>query len=138
MKEELKNKLQDNAMELLEFVDKSKDFVVDQAPIYVQELLTFHMLEKSISIICFGLLFIISSIMMIIIFKDYRKMRGDCASESFMYRTDTAGIGIIFAFCYIFLILLTPLIIYNDVKEIAKAKYAPRVLIIEKLQDFVK
>ena len=47
MNEEIKKKLEENAVGLLEFVEKSKDFVLEQAPLYVQELVAFHFISNA-------------------------------------------------------------------------------------------
>ena len=128
MKEESKTKLQETATELLDFVNTSKDFVLEQTPLYVQEVVEFHFLENAISA---GLNLVIAIVTLLVItFASYK-----------IYKKDTSNWDVEWFVVALIAILSAMILIVSGEyttkysKECYKAKYAPRVLIIEKLTE---
>ena len=123
MNKELEDKLAENAANLLEFVEKSSSFVVEQAPLYVQELIPFHFFENAFTFVTSVLIMLA---MLIPFFWFKRVWRW----------ADEEGIQpAIMSFCLpILIICIQYLTLEKSGKECFKAKYAPRVLIIEKLR----
>lgn len=118
----IQEKLQESAGKLLDFVEKSGDFVVEQAPLYVQELVEYHFFENLLGlVICvFFLISIISACLLTI--RNRLKYSDDKFPEC------------LFALAFSIVFTIPCIIEGSDyIKECYKAKYAPRVLIVEKL-----
>ena len=120
---EIEEKLKESAGKLLDFVEKSGDFVVEQTPLYVQELIEYHFFENLLGLVISSFLFFagISTWVVILVFitkSKYNDKIFDCAMTSI-----------------ISMVILTPVtmgvVFYG--KECYKAKNTPRVLIVEKL-----
>ncbi len=126
MNEEIKKKLEENAVGLLEFVEKSKDFVLEQAPLYVQELVAFHFISNAATLTGILIFFFTVLIFFIKSFKYGLKHE----FEDFPHVLFPAISGL--------LLIASVLMVCDFGAKVAiecyKAKYAPRVLIIEKLR----
>jgi len=127
MKEEIKKKLEENAIELLDFVKKSTEFVVDQAPIYIQELLSYHFFENILSLILYLFIRSISSVISIISLR--------WGSRNKWKQEEHIVVPAIATIVFIAALIIGGVGAVERVKECYKAKYAPRVLIIEKLKS---
>ena len=128
MKEELKTKLQETATELLDFVNNSKDFVLEQTPLYVQEVVEFHFIDNALSAGMCGVF--ILCVLIITAFSSYKVYKVD--------RSDWGIEWITLGAILILIVVLTHIMgerLIEHSKECYKAKYAPRVLIIEKLSE---
>lgn len=127
---DLTTQLQENAVELLTFVKQSKDFMVEQAPMYVQELVEFHFFENMISTITGVVVLATILLLVILIQKNIINKLEEQFDKNMTYLVLSICLGIPF------------LAVIGDItkhtKECYKAKYAPRVLIIEKLSEIVK
>jgi hypothetical protein len=125
MKEELVEKLNESGVEaitsVLEFMKSGTNFVAEQAPLYVQELLQWGFYDNLISAIIvgiFSLIFLIASAL------SFRKM----------IKEDEPPLLIIVGVFAIFSIGFFIDCVSNT-KECIKIKVAPRVYIIESLTN---
>jgi hypothetical protein len=126
MNKELENKLTENAAEILAFVEKSSSFVVEQAPLYVQELIQFHFWSNLITVI---LLLIALGVTIPIFYKSMKiGIEDRWCSDLYFFSSVISGVIVLF------MLIAIGTIGGPAIKECVKAKYAPRVLIIEKLR----
>ena len=121
-------KLKESAGKLLDFVEKSGDFVVEQAPLYVQELVEYHFIQNLVP--CIASLIGFLALISIALWGAYKINKKDTSR----WEIEWMPISIGYALLLITIGFLTSEITYH-VTECYKAKYAPRVLIIEKLNN---
>ena len=119
----IEEKLKESAGKLLDFVEKSGDFVVEQTPLYVQELVEYHFFENLLGLVISSVLFFAGILIWVVILVSITKSKRsdkifDCTMTSIMS-----------------IAILTPVTmsVVCFGKECYKAKNTPRVLIVEKL-----
>lgn len=129
MNEDIKDLLVDNARGISEYVKQSKDFVLEQAPLYIQELCSIHFFDNAVNATVFALLTLITIGVCLGLCKSILKTEEDV--DKVLCISLVIGLGTTFA---------GPMIknTCDSVKESYKAVYAPRVLIMEKAADLVK
>lgn len=125
MNEEITHKLQEQLIGLLEWLDQAAEFVVEQAPLLVQELLTYHTLA--------GFYYVGGLVLITLLFA------GIALGSQLRYdKTGSEGAEILGMTSVIFgLISLTCSIIAGSVwiPIIVKIKYAPRMFLMEYLRE---
>jgi len=122
----MKEKLEENALELLDFVKQSKDFGIEQAPLYVQELVEFHFFDNAFSVIVGVFLITITIVISFFLYRWGAKNKWEDDQHIFIPMILITTLSTL-SLC------ATGQISYS-LKECYKAKHTPRVLIIEKLR----
>jgi len=119
-------KLEQYIDELIEAVKSGMDFAGDQAPLYVEELLSYAVYYHTIYIIGFSIAFLICLFVTI-----NTKKSWDNASyvDSLEWGVATYLAGIISA---IFAILIT-----SNITSLIKVFVAPRVYLLEKIMNLI-
>lgn len=115
----MKEELLKNLLSIIDYVKQGADFAVNQAPLFIQEYLKYHLaLHIFWGVICFiGL--ILSIWFFIFVFKDMKKCHDDPS-----------------ILCVPVLVILVPFIgfIINSV-YLLKIYFAPRVYLVESLLE---
>lgn len=119
----IEEKLKESAGKLLDFVEKSGDFIVEQAPLYVQELIEYHFFENLLGLVLCSVLFFISVSIWVVILVFITKSK---YNDKIYECTITSVLSITI------LIPITMGVVCFG-KECYKAKNTPRVFIVEKL-----
>jgi len=136
MKQEIQDKIQENAVGLLDFVSQSKDFILEQAPIYVQELVQLHFIDNISSLIIKSILLLLCLVLTVSAISKRNEMIKSTTScevvDAICECTLRVGALLILAISFL------SNGIKKDAVECYKAKYAPRVLIIEKLNKEIR
>jgi hypothetical protein len=122
----MNEELQKSLGQILDWCNQGGDFVKEQAPLYAQELISFYILERSLAI-AFILIFMAAMLYSIRFLpkKVDRKVDGYLADND--ARSFAIG-GMLFVFVTLAICL------FSSACDIAKAKMAPRVLIVEHIQ----
>ena len=122
----MKKELQEKALEMLSWVEQAKDFTLEQAPLYIRELVELHFMENAISTLVgsLGLLLVLVLTVCALLAVNKKAPSDDKAPA---------------IICLLALVLPLIFMLGNQVKkttiECYKAKYAPRVLVIDKLRS---
>ena len=108
------------------------DFVSQQAPQVAQEYVAWHMIDNGVSLACkLGTYFVFVAIGLFIAWK---------LSKSVGRETRECGVPMVFGFVLITSMAVAgPMCIESskNIKEILKAKYSPRIVLIEKAAELV-
>ena len=128
----VKDKLIEHANKLLNWTDSATQFVADEAPEYVQELITFKMLDSIVSLVVFFSIIVIVAFIGWLVNKNISKQNKGAPYT-------IAGI-IIFLMLLFAMTSLTEQdsFMFGNIRVIIKAKYAPRVLIVDELKATIK
>ena len=124
---EINNKIKESAVELLDFVNNSKDFVVEQAPLYVQELVHYHYIENLTSLVLNSILLLVSVLVSSIL--SYKVWKRGSDWDEYWEAHVLVYVGAI----SLVVVIISCITIPSSFKECYKAKETPRVLIVEKL-----
>jgi len=128
MNEELKAKLNEMSLSLIEQIQNGAAWAGEQTNLFVQELIYLHILENSIQFAAF-----LSLSIMLLVFALYLKKLANKTED------DDDKIGYYFGiFLSLFgsLLIFIPNAIYNGT-DICKGIWAPRVVIVEKLKSLL-
>ena len=107
--------------ELLELVKSTKDFTLEQAPLYFQELVAYEISSSCVAIMACTIFLILSLSFLI---NDKKSMSTD---SKLIINTICSIIAFTSIIC-----------LFENVDSVIKAKIAPRVMIIDKLKQAVK
>ena len=125
MSEEIK----ENISELLEFVNQTKDFAVEQAPLLIKELIQFTIYESIFNLVTVALIGVTFIICGYLVKRNW----------DYLYEKDWGAVimpvGMIAIVIYM---TVGSILTYESTSNLIKANYAPRLLIIEKLTGAIK
>lgn len=122
----MKKELQEKALEMLSWVEQAKDFTLEQAPLFIKELVELHFMENAINTLVglLGLLLLLVLTVYTILVVNKKLPSGDKVPA---------------ITCLLLLVLPIGGLLVNQIiktgMECCKAKYAPRVLVIDKLRS---
>jgi len=125
----IEKKITEDATKLLDWANSAGEFVADQAPIYVQELIKWKFFDASVNAVvisCLSLLLILIAIYLI---------RG-CVRAS-KKDSDYYLILVPISICW-FVVLIPTSMSIAHIKNAVKCKIAPRVVVVEELSKIIK
>ena len=116
------NELKESLKVILEFVESSKGFVIEQTPLYVQELLTYLIIIDSIGVGIASAFLIISVVLPILIYRKYRE-------------TDTLIACITVGSIVGFISLIS---FIANLMHLIKVLVAPRLIVVEHISKMLQ
>lgn len=122
MKEEIIN----NLAGIIEYVKQGTDFIKEQAPLYVQEIIDFRIWTSAFEVILYLSITILLIWCMVKLHKEIIKEGGDESEFAPIY------------FLLGLLIIVGVVLISVSIESLIQAIIAPRVYVLEKLLSLVK
>lgn len=116
----MKEKILENLNYFLEYIKQGTDFIKDQAPLYVQELIKYHTALYFIYIV---ICFIILIVTLYMFFRGLKILKQNSMSDMGCAAMTIGGFGIV---------ITTAFLIYN-ITCFAQVYFAPRVFILKYL-----
>ena len=128
MNEELQERMMSYLKTLEGAVSSTSDFVIDQAPMYVQEIIRWQIVAGIISCVFFSAL---ALIFFVINFTKLRSMRKDSDEIKMQDGWGYGSVAIVLMFCSI-----ACASVFGS--QSLKAYIAPRIVIVEQLQKVIR
>lgn len=122
----MKEEIIKNLSGIIEYVKQGADFVKEQAPLYIQEMINYGIWTSVFEVIVFSICTILS-VYGLLKFIKWLKKEEECY-EDHIVEFVVAGV----------IIFLFALLVFNCVEELIKAVAAPRVYVVEKLLSLGK
>jgi multisubunit Na+/H+ antiporter MnhE subunit len=135
MSEEIEKTLTDNLSQLIEWVKASANatgaFIKEQSPLFVQEYLSWLFWDNVITVFTLVVGFIISLCCLLKVLKDKTLFDDDVVFRSKHLIFISSGLGVIF-------FGIGGLVSgFDALKTAVKVKIAPRVVLVEKMQELI-
>lgn len=120
----MKEKILENLNYFLEYIKQGTDFIKDQAPLYVQELIKYHMALYFIYIVICLIILIVTLYMF---FRGLKILKQNSMSDMGCAAMTIGGFGIV---------ITTAFLIYN-ITCFTQVYFAPRVFILKYLLKLI-